>query len=674
MQGVLEFIIKIGFIVSVMLLSGSINNRIKKRTLNSIVQGIMFAIVVIIDMSVPFIMMNSKSNFDVREVLINISGIFYGPIGGGITSLIALIFRAHRKTNGTIPALVNIVLAYIFTVIAYKRTKGKKASSRDIFILSFLTNFTSIIAILVNTKNRNVESIPLYIAITIIYPIATVISAEIINSINLKNHLMKELIDSEEKLQLQNKKLQDKVIEIRNKEYLLKKSEEMFKNIFFNSSDASFVLDKAVIIQANRESVYLLNYDNKKEIIGESVLDFFYDNQKEEFLQILEEVLSKEDTKKCELLMKDKNGIDIDVEITISKVNFSNKDFAYMSFRDIRTRKSKEKELVKKSQVDVLTGVYNRLYLNEYVINLMPEQYPIGIVVADLNGLKLINDFFGHSRGDTALADTASVLSKMTPKNGFVVRMGGDEFTIVLNNTSKEEVESFIKNTLNEFKNKKVLYGELSVSMGADVSYNENEDIVKIMNVADKEMYEIKILESQKFKERFLEIIYNRSFDNNRFKKTYKNCIEECCRKLAYAIDLDETTMENLMLLTKYYDVGDIYLESKSFEIGTFENTYNLAKQISKTMDISLAILYFMENWNGSGKYRIKGEDIPLISRILRIVNDYYYELDIAHNDNRILSDTDENDVAVEKLQRKKAEFYDPYLLDIFMNLEKDSK
>ena len=64
--------------------------------------------------------------------------------------------------------------------------------------------------------------------------------------------------------------------------------------------------------------------------------------------------------------MKDKNGIDIDVEITISKVNFSNKDFAYMSFRDIRTRKSKEKELVKKSQVDVLTGVYNRLYLNEY--------------------------------------------------------------------------------------------------------------------------------------------------------------------------------------------------------------------------------------------------------------------------------------------------------------------
>lgn len=210
--------------------------------------------------------------------------------------------------------------------------------------------------------------------------------------------------------------------------------------------------------------------------------------------------------------------------------------------------------------------------------------------------------------------------------------------------------------------------------MGADVSYNENEDIVKIMNVADKEMYEIKILESQKFKERFLEIIYNRSLDNNRFKKTYKNCIEECCRKLAYAIDLDETTMENLMLLTKYYDVGDIYLESKSFEIGTFENTYNLAKQISKTMDISLAILYFMENWNGSGKYRIKGEDIPLISRILRIVNDYYYELDIAHNDNRILSDTDENDVAVEKLQRKKAEFYDPYLLDIFMNLEKDSK
>ncbi|EJU20013.1 diguanylate cyclase (GGDEF) domain protein [Peptoanaerobacter stomatis] len=674
MQGVLEFIIKIGFIVSIMLLSGSINNRIKNRTLNSIVQGIVFGIVVIVDMSVPFVVMRSESSFDVREVLINISGIFYGPLGGGITSLVAFVFRAYRHTNGTIPALVDIVLTYIFTVIAYKKIEGKKISPRDIFILSFLTNFVSIIAILINSHNRNVDSIPLYIAIMIIYPIATVISAELIKTINLKNQLMKELIDSEEKLQSQNKQLQGTVLEIRNKEYLLKKSEEMFKNIFLNSSDASFVLDKAVIIQANRESLYLLNYDNKKELIGKSVLDFFYDNQKEEFLQILEEVLNEKDIKKCELLMKDKNNIDIDVEVTISKVNFSNKDFAYMSFRDIRLRKSKEEELVKKSQVDILTGVYNRVYLNEYVINLKPEQYPIGIIVADLNGLKLINDFFGHSRGDTALADTASVLAKMTPENGFVVRMGGDEFTVIFNNTSKEEIKSFVENTLNEFKNKKVFYGELSVSMGAAISYNENEYIVKTMNLADKEMYEIKILESQKFKERFLEIIYNISLDNNRFKKTYKNCIEECCRKLAYAIDLDETTMENLMLLTKYYDVGDIYLESKSFEVSAFENTYNLTKQISKTMDISLAILYFMENWNGSGKYRIKGEDIPLISRILRIVNDYYYELDIAHNDNRILSDTDENDVAVEKLQRKKAEFYDPYLLDIFMNLEKDSE
>src|SRR5665648_925680 len=117
--------------------------------------------------------------------------------------------------------------------------------------------------------------------------------------------------------------------------------------------------------------------------------------------------------------------------------------------------------------------------------------------MADLNGLKLLNDTYGHEIGDRFLQHAAEVLKSVCRKDDFIARWGGDEFVILLSHTSYEEA-TIIANRIT-YESSQVQYEGVPVSMALGVACREREedDIATIMKLAEDKMYRQKLTESR---------------------------------------------------------------------------------------------------------------------------------------------------------------------------------
>jgi len=114
--------------------------------------------------------------------------------------------------------------------------------------------------------------------------------------------------------------------------------------------------------------------------------------------------------------------------------------------------------------------------------------------MVDINGLKVINDTFGHDQGDKLLQHLASLLNSISRKGDVVARLGGDEFVILLPSTTAEQVHDFyerIKKTC-EKDNIKPIYLKLSIALGCVTQKGEYQNTETLLKEVDKRMYQDK--------------------------------------------------------------------------------------------------------------------------------------------------------------------------------------
>lgn len=140
--------------------------------------------------------------------------------------------------------------------------------------------------------------------------------------------------------------------------------------------------------------------------------------------------------------------------------------------------------------IDALTGVLNRNYLERGISHVLSQAERTGIdlvvVVIDLDGLKKENDLHGHKAGDELIQSMASLLVKQSRKSDLVIRMGGDEFLLVLWNSELEGARTMMERT-------QEIAGDngLSFSFGLAL-VKKGESIEERIEMADKKMYEMK--------------------------------------------------------------------------------------------------------------------------------------------------------------------------------------
>lgn len=149
-----------------------------------------------------------------------------------------------------------------------------------------------------------------------------------------------------------------------------------------------------------------------------------------------------------------------------------------------------EKELELYARTDVLTGLYNRRYLDYWIVHsLNTGLYPLCVISADCDGLKAINDTYGHVVGDELIRLTTSLFRVCLPEKTVMCRMGGDEFVLIIPNASKTVCEEYINNMKHMAKGMCIRGEPLSVSFGFCEVTNATLEIMDAIEIADKRMY-----------------------------------------------------------------------------------------------------------------------------------------------------------------------------------------
>lgn len=106
---------------------------------------------------------------------------------------------------------------------------------------------------------------------------------------------------------------------------------------------------------------------------------------------------------------------------------------AVVTFMDITERKKAYEEILYLSYHDILTGLYNKVFLEAELERLDTQRnLPISIIIGDANGLKLTNDVFGHAAGDKLLKKVADAIKRACREDDIIARIGGDEFIVLL--------------------------------------------------------------------------------------------------------------------------------------------------------------------------------------------------------------------------------------------------
>lgn len=306
--------------------------------------------------------------------------------------------------------------------------------------------------------------------------------------------------------------------------------------------------------------------------------------------------------------------------------------------RNIEERKRSEREVLYLNYNDQLTGLYNRRFYEEQLIVMDKEDnLPISLIMADVNGLKLTNDAFGHLEGDTLLKIVADTLKKECSEDEIVSRVGGDEFVILLPNTEYSQAEEKIISIKEALSNQRMKNTVISVSLGCSTKKNIDEDISKIYTKAEDDMYQHKLSESKNMKDQTIKLILNGLYSRDLDEENHGKVVSVLSAKIGFELGLDSESVANLKIAGLLHDIGNIGVNEDIFnkpgvlskdewmeikrhpEIG-----YQILRSTSEFSHISDWILSHHERLDGTGYPRcIKGEEIPIYSKIIALANAY---------------------------------------------------
>lgn len=205
-----------------------------------------------------------------------------------------------------------------------------------------------------------------------------------------------------------------------------------------------------------------------------------------------------------------KDGSPIDVEVSSQGANLANKRVLLSVIRDISDRKKRDDENRYLSYHDALTGLYNRRFYEEEIKRLDTKRnLPISIIMGDVNDLKLINDAFGHNKGDELLRKAAAAIQSACRTDDIIARWGGDEFIILLPKTNKEEAENVVRRIKHRCLSLSVNSIQVSISFGWETKTSTDEDLLKVLKCAEDFMYKVKIIENEGTTNNLIKTIIN---------------------------------------------------------------------------------------------------------------------------------------------------------------------
>jgi diguanylate cyclase (GGDEF)-like protein/PAS domain S-box-containing protein len=348
---------------------------------------------------------------------------------------------------------------------------------------------------------------------------------------------------------------------------------------------------------------------------------------------------------------------------------------------DITDLKLGEEKLKSLSLHDPLTSLYNRNYFEEEMSRIEKARYDtVGIVSCDVDGLKLVNDTLGHDHGDNLLIAAARVIRESFREGDLVARIGGDEFSVLLPNTTEETIESACQRIQEAVANYNATTPELplSISVGYAVSNGDGRNPKDLFKEADNIMYRRKLYHTKSVRSTIVKTLISTLQARDFTTKKHVDRLERLLAGMAALIGLPDSMISDLALLAKFHDIGKVGIpDSILFKPGPLtseewvemrrhcEIGYRIALSASELIPIADWILKHHEWWDGHGyPLGIKGEEIPIQCRLLAIT-DAYEALTSVRPYRRAFS----HEEAVAELLKNSGTQFEPKLLEKFLQM-----
>lgn len=443
----------------------------------------------------------------------------------------------------------------------------------------------------------------------------------------------RELLDTANNIEMIARK------SIEDREELLRFSEDKYRKLVENLSKDYFI--------------YIVDNDEKITYVSPSVAGMLGYTD-EEFMKVgkgfrerarAEESLPERDKNSeepfsYELDMVHKNGESRCIEMTEVFLKDESGEIIGVEgvAKDISDMKERQKKIEFLSFYDSMTGLYNRRFFEEELKRLDSERnYPLALLYADINGLKLANDIFGHTVGDELIVKVAENIKRECRKDDIIARMGGDEFAIILPKTEEKEVEQIVRRIKEGLEREVVGQIIVSASFGWAAKKTSGIPIEDILKKADELMYKKKLYESPEMRKKAVDHIIEKSQERGIVKRVLGEKELRLLRALGKKMSLNDKEQKVLEESYRLRNIGEIALEPEVLKkIGKLTNDewksikrhpelgYRILSAAKGYSEIADYVLNHHERWDGTGYPKGKaGKVIPEISRIIAVVEAY---------------------------------------------------
>lgn len=376
-------------------------------------------------------------------------------------------------------------------------------------------------------------------------------------------------------------------------------------------------------------------------------------------------------------------GIEIDGKIQWreARIMVCGATDAVAVIRDITGRVELKNKLKYLGLHDRITGLFNRASFEDKLDQLNDNRrFPAGIIVCDIDGLKLINDTLGHQAGDRLLLNAARLIQGCFGPQELVARVGGDEFAVIVFDRNEQALEKIchdLRSRVKQFREANTQI-PISISIGLGIRSGPEQNMREVFKAADDNMYREKLHSSHSTRSAIVQTLAKAMEVRDFITDGHADRLQQVVVDLALAIGVAESKVSDLRLLARFHDIGKVgipdhilfkpgRLTDEEFEIMKrhCEIGYRIAQASAELAPIADWILKHQEWWNGQGyPLGLKGDSIPVACRVLAIADAY----DAMTNDRPYRQSLSHGE-AIAELERCSGTQFDPALVRSFQHI-----
>lgn len=283
---------------------------------------------------------------------------------------------------------------------------------------------------------------------------------------------------------------------------------------------------------------------------------------------------------------------------------------------------------------DPMTKFLTRHVFEEKLEAMIKERkFPLALIMLDVNGLKIINDAYGHERGDTVLRELSNIISNLNIDIRATSRWGSDEFIIVLSKSNEKEIMTTVQEIRDEIDFEK--HFNFSVCFGWALHTSGYIKAKYLIQKAENHLHSNKILEAGSVRSNMIETMVQTLHQAEPREEMHSQRVSVLCEKVGENMGLSEFELRRLRLAGLMHDIGKIAIDKEILQKSTKltdlewreikkhpELGFKILSTSTDTMEIANAVYAHHERWDGLGYPKgLREEAIPMMSRIIAVAD-----------------------------------------------------